>query len=448
MRFTSPSLAMSALLVIATFPAFSRAEAPATTDTSTKQSAAKPSPLLQALLQQPVPQDLVTPAAQPPRSPVVTTAVAPAVKSTPITSVPSLLKAEEAPSATPAWLAAWDDKPLLPPTIQAPDPQSEAPLGDINTVGPPQWRAETDAMLSGPIPIDLNRPAQLPGWVGSVDVSIVQPYIGSKISSGALLDGTFPGNPVTLPIGAMNFIGAPRVELGYRWPDGLGELRTSFQLINSSGNRMIPDLAPGATRALASRLQMNVFDLDYCFSEFNLGDIPVISPIVQIPGWLGLRRPPTIYQNDPLVMRMRFGARAASMFFDAQATGVQILNERMMSNFAGAGLHVAVEATKAMPWRPLSMYGKLDFGGILGPVRQRFLRTDALGNSAEANVHTSDGAPTFGLEWGLQFVPANFSNFRGALAYQYGQWWQFADTRDSTAIFQTNGVVLSGQWGF
>jgi len=361
---------------------------------------------------------------------------------------PPELKGTEYPVVPSAFLKALDDPTGLPPVAQNPGPPELPPLGDINTLPAPQWQMETEAMLSGPVPIGLGLPAQMPGWVGNIDVGIVQPYIGSKINSGTDLDGTFPGNPVALPIGALNFTATPRFEIGYRWPEGLGEIRGTYTRIQATGNRTIPDQLPGFTRALRTRLQMNVVDFDYCFSEFNLGDIPLIPTMAQTPGWLGLRRPPTIYQNDPLAIRFRLGGRAATMFLDAQATGAQVLNERMMNNFAGAGFHVAVEGTKAMPWRPLSLYGKLDFAGVLGTVQQNFERTDALGNSAQSAVDTEVGVPCFGMEWGLQYVPASISNFRASMSYQYGHWWQFADTDDSTAIFQTNGVLLSGQWGF
>jgi hypothetical protein len=193
---------------------------------------------------------------------------------------------------------------------------------------------------------------------------------------------------------------------------------------------------------------LNVVDFDYCFSEFNLGDIPVIPVGLQTPGWLGLRHPPNLYQQHPLVMRLRMGIRAASMFIDANATGTQIVNERMTNNFGGAGLHVALELTKAMPWRPLSMYTRFDFAGLLGSTNQTFQRTDALGASQATKVYVNQGVPCFGLEWGAQWVPCNHPNLRASLAYQYVQWWQFADTEDSTASLILNGVMLSGQWGF
>ncbi|HEX4132609.1 MAG TPA: hypothetical protein VHZ24_21430 [Pirellulales bacterium] len=326
-----------------------------------------------------------------------------------------------------------------------------APIVEPPVVPTPQWMAEGNALMRGPSPVNLNLPAQKPGWVASVEVAVLQPNITSTLDSGTLLDGTFPGSPVQLPVGAMNFTGAPKIELGYRWPDGLGEFRASYRYIGSIGSGTVLGATPADAERLRTRLSINVVDFDYCFSEFNPGDLPVILPVFEVPGWLGMRRPPKIYQRNPLVMRLRVGARTATMFFDSEATGTTI-SERMMNNFVGVGMHLGLEVTKAMPWRPLSMYGRADFSGVLGDTSQSFQRIVAGGPAAAAHVGgIPNGVPMFAVEAGLSYVPPRFNQrFRGTIAYQYEQWWNFADRTDEfgAATLQLSGVVVRGNWGF
>jgi hypothetical protein len=347
-------------------------------------------------------------------------------------------------------LVSWDD-----PVIGAPPETEITPegsLADSFEIPTPRWMQEAVGFSQGPIPVSLGRPGLDPGWIGSMEIDILQPRIASEINSGTQVAGTFPGNPIQLPVGNLNFTAAPRIEMGYRWPEGLGEFRLSYRRVQSTGSQTIADTAPGSTRSLATTLQINVVDFDYCFTElqpFNIPVIPVVGPLLKVPGRLGLRRPPQLIPGDPIVLRYRLGIRALTIYNESVATGALTLNERVMNNFGGVGLKSGIEISKAMPWRPLSLYAKGDFTFAVGGTNQAFSRTTALGASASAREFVNEGITMALAEAGVRWVPAPYRrNISMTLGYQFETWWNFADTADSTASLQLSGVALRGEWGF
>jgi hypothetical protein len=285
-----------------------------------------------------------------------------------------------------------------------------------------------------------------------MDVTLVLPHISSMLSSGTNLDAAFPGNPVQMPVAGLSITGAPRIELGYRFGQGLGEFRTTYRYLSTTGQTTIPGVTPAGDQQLKSNLTINVVNFDYAFTEFNPGDLPFVPSFLLVPGYLGLRREPAVYQDSPLSMRWLVGISAANVYFDSTSTGTTIVQQRAMNNFSGVGLHTGIEMTKALPWRPLSLYGRFDFTGLYGDTNQAFDRTTNTGVITSSSAWIGpfhNGAAIFGAELGASYVPDwGRQRLRLTTGYVYEQWWYLAETPDSTADIKLNGIMFRGQWGF
>jgi hypothetical protein len=290
------------------------------------------------------------------------------------------------------------------------------------------------------------------GWFGTVETAVVHPFVHSLLNSGTSL-GIF-ATPVQTPYAQGGVAAMPRVEVAYRWAQGLGEVRASFRFLSSSGTRtdgMFDAAGPGT---ITSRLDLDVFDLDFACTEFMPIRVPRINPLLLIPGHLGLNDHP---EDDPtfppLLMRWSAGARVANVYFDSQGTGA-LVSERIMNNFKGGGMHMAVEFTKAMPWNPLSAYLRIDGAGVLGNTSQTFSRTamtpggpTVSGSSGVSRLAL--GVPVLSVQAGMSWVPPwRERTIRVSGGYQYEQWWYLGQTSSSLAELTLQGMFLKGEVGF
>ena len=116
---------------------------------------------------------------------------------------------------------------------------------------------------------------------------------------------------------------APRFELGYRFPDGFGDLSASYRFLTSEGTGTAVN-ADGAFD-VRSRLDVNQLDFDYASARFSPG-----------PFW---------------DLKWRIGARLADVFFDSRV-GDGIFEEQAGNNFFGAGPHFALEAERRIGLLP------------------------------------------------------------------------------------------------
>src|SRR5205823_12173821 len=114
---------------------------------------------------------------------------------------------------------------------------------------------------------------------------------------------------VHLPTASLDWVAAPRIELGYRFAEGAGAVIASYYGVNTTGNALIADFDPLGAGALRSRLETNVVDLDYGNFQYALSQ-----------RWL---------------LFWRVGARLSHAYFDSQAAGA-ILEQRT-SNFYFGG---------------------------------------------------------------------------------------------------------------
>src|SRR5262245_37446062 len=78
--------------------------------------------------------------------------------------------------------------------------------------------------LLAPQPYEIGGPSAGPGWFSNVELGLVKPHIKSRVTSGTPLSDAF-ADPVQLPIAELNWTVAPRLEFGYRLPEGYGDIR-------------------------------------------------------------------------------------------------------------------------------------------------------------------------------------------------------------------------------
>ena len=79
-----------------------------------------------------------------------------------------------------------------------------------------------------------------------MDLGFFKPRLTNRVTSGTPIAPAFPA-PVEVPFAALDWTVSPRFELGYRLPDGDGELRLAYRLLASSGVDIVP-APPNAMR--------------------------------------------------------------------------------------------------------------------------------------------------------------------------------------------------------
>jgi hypothetical protein len=304
-------------------------------------------------------------------------------------------------------------------------------------------------------------PAVKLGWIGLVELDYVLPFVNNTVNSGDPNNGGIPvGNipqAIQVPNVQLPWTAVPRIDLGYRLEQGLGEFHAIFRSLNNSGTAAVANFDSAGAGVVSSRLNFNVLDLDYAYTEFNPGRLPRISPLLMIPGRLGLNLRP---EDDPYPtfrLKWAFGARMANVFFESQGAGRQILEQRMVNNFVGGGLHTSVDLTKPLPWRPgLAVYGRIEASGLFGATTQSFSQTEVLPNgtiaSGAVSTHDFDlGVPILDVSCGLSYTPPWRNKMLQLMTgYVYEQWWYLGDTGigNSNLGLTIQGVFFRCQFGY
>jgi hypothetical protein len=170
---------------------------------------------------------------------------------------------------------------------------------------------------------------------------------------------------------------------------------------------------------------------------------------------LGLNLHPE--DDDFLNFRMKWsvGARMANVFFDSRGAGGQILQERVTNNFAGGGMHAAVEFSKPLAWVPaFAWYARLEASGLIGDVTQSFTRTEAVpgGGTATGSARLpgfTTGVPVLDVYAGMSYVPGWGNNsLRVTSGYRFQQWWYIGQTASSEAELTLQGFFIRGEFGY
>ena len=349
-----------------------------------------------------------------------------------------------------------------PPTVSgAPEElPSPTPLQDRPTPfvlpPPPDYTAIDQGWIGSPL---LERPEAEPAGVFfNVESSVVWPHLRNELVGGtvtlAQTSGVDPSSSVGLPPGAgmpitgdiIHFPGnplnptvTPRFELGYRFPDGFGELKLSYRFLDSSGSDtlIVGDLGPASQKG---RLDVNFVDLDFGTRQFSLG------PLWEMRTAVGLRFA-TAYFNSQVsflkpvtVQESPFGTAPFTRLSQSEAVGNWYI-----------GAHAVLEVGRKL-WLPeLTLFSRLEGSGMYGRVRQTFKETfvEAPGFT-ETSVSSGVGTPLLATQVGFSYNVPNWNQCRFMIGYQFEMWWQFGRGNDdlSSGTLDDQGLFLRAELNF
>ncbi|HYV34784.1 MAG TPA: Lpg1974 family pore-forming outer membrane protein [Gemmataceae bacterium] len=272
-------------------------------------------------------------------------------------------------------------------------------------------------------PVTSPQPVFGPGGLyGSFEISLLFPDVHGSLSG--------PVNvffPHIITVGSSNFdtTGSPRVEVGYRLPEGA--VAVVYRSIVSQGGTNIANFDLLGAGFLHSRLNFNVVDIDYVSPEYNL-----------VPFWY---------------FSWRGGVRTAAAYYDNQITG-NLVQQHATNNFIGAGPHATVEFARSLDLVPgLAVVTKLDGAVLFGNVSQSFDETitfpmgPAFGDTTRFN-HTQT-VPVLTFDLGLSYTPPCMPNWsRFGFGYQYEYWWDVGTSGNSHSNFGGNALYFRGEFNF
>jgi hypothetical protein len=255
-------------------------------------------------------------------------------------------------------------------------------------------------------------------------VGLVKPHVKNRLQGAVPFPLFAAVADVHLPGAELDWTVAPRFDLGYRLPEGLGEFLLSYRFLVSEGAGVISDYDFLGDGALTSRLDLNAFDLDYACSAVPLG---------------------------PWDMKWRVGARLANIYFDSRAQG-GFLGQRTSNHFIGAGPHVGLDLWRHLDLAGLGLFARVEGALAIGRVRQGFEETflfddgSMLGNAA--TVCQSQAIPTLNVQLGLSWAPSTTRSLRFSTGYQYEHWWGVGRAGDSRGELWDQGVFFRGEFDF
>jgi hypothetical protein len=265
-----------------------------------------------------------------------------------------------------------------------------------------------------------------PGCFADFEVSFVEPRFGNRLIGQVPFFFGLVTSDVTVPGGALSWTAAPRVEVGYRFGQGCGEVILGYRSVVSETCDCDCELPPVRALELQSRLNLNVVDLDYGNHEYALG-----------PGW---------------DMKWRLGVRFADFFYDSTLNGL-FLEQRVSNQFIGAGPRVQLELWRRFHSFPVGLYARVEAAALLGRVSQdfeqtfKFLDVPILGGAASQSG--SQAVPVIRTQAGLTWSPGRFHDrLRLAGGYDFEQWWYLGRVDFSRGDLYLQGLFVRAEWAY
>jgi hypothetical protein len=310
--------------------------------------------------------------------------------------------------------------PVAPPPAAEPPPPGPIALPPL-TPPPP-----APLVYHDPLPSHdglLDGPTDPPGWFFGVEVSILKPHVNNSLT-GSVPFGSLGSDTVQLPTTRLDWVAAPRFELGYRFADGYGGVLVSYRTLNADGRATILDFDALGDAFLRSRLDMDVFDFDYVTPKCSL--------------W------------QRLELQGRFGVRLADVFFDSQAVG-QALEQRVSNHFIGAGPHAGLDVRYHFDVPGLALFARADAAVPIGRVHQDFEESFLLSDGSVVGSAASQGAtravPTLGAQLGVSWAPPG-TRLRLTTGYEFEYWWDVGHVADSRASLFDQGAFFRAEFRF
>jgi hypothetical protein len=336
---------------------------------------------------------------------------------------PIVMPAPAAPPAAAPTNSTGNETPFLTGLPNVPDVPSSlyAPATPTYTCSTPECPYfDCDQRLD---PFCLPQP----GWVADVEVDVNLPHVSNGVHDTVTLGGVT--SQVKLGTTRLDWTGSPRVELGYRLPDGFGEFDFSYRFIGSDGNGIVfgPGAAPDGPAAIHSRLDIQEAELSYASNE------------ISICSWWS---------------KWHFGLRGTDIFFDsradetkaAAALGSGIFERRMNNNYWGLGPSWTLDLERRIGDSAFTVVGRLDGAFFIGEDRQGFFEVANSGATAQTIRSNPQPAPTANWSLGVAWRPPSCQALRCFIGYQGEGWWQFGEifgaSSGSNAQIYTEGVLF------
>jgi hypothetical protein len=323
---------------------------------------------------------------------------------------------------------------IPPPVLGQPVPQSAAPGATLPPV-PPLPMAPVVAPPPAPVPApavvpdagrdgwaNIGLPSKPEGLFVDVEFDILKPSVKNQLSAPAAFpNGTM--TPVSVPQSSIDWTAAPRFELGYHLPDGLGDLLVGYNFLVSDGRDNQDALFGPAS--IKSRLDINQFDLDYATATY--------SPLPRYD------------------LKFRLGARLAAVYLDSTATGPFEI-QQASNYYVGAGPAATLDFERRFKEVPdLGLYLRLDGTALTGQARQKY-RADVLASDMDAyfEQQKTQTAEVLTIQAGFIYHPFGIGNdrLRFSGGYEYQHWWGIGKINGTDAEISAQGIFLRGEYDF
>ena len=232
-----------------------------------------------------------------------------------------------------------------------------------------------------------------------------------------------PGGPVNVAIpGAdLGFTVAPRLEIGYRLPDNVGQLSFAYRFIASEGTET--QTLNGENFDVKSRLNLNEFSFDYTTAAWSP------APRLNLEGWIG--------------------GRVDTIFYDTRATNT-VANVHESNYFVGAGPHIGGEVNQQLEFGDVCpacispLFGKVDGAALIGECQQEF----SANSPAFEPPRKSLTVETVQVQIGLAYTPPSIERLHFRLGYQFEEWFNLGNLNNSHMNLTTQGGFLGGEFDF
>jgi hypothetical protein len=343
----------------------------------------------------------------------------------PVSPLTSFAPSEAAPAVVPNSVMPSEPE-VLPGFPQTPDQPASlyAPMvASFSCDSPQSPYFDCDPRTDPPV---LPRP----GWFADVELGVLLPHIMNDTHQAVTVNGAT--SRVQLPGGTLDWTAAPRFEVGYRIPEGFGEIALAYRFLGSQGHSTVtgPFDAPDGPGNVLTRLSIQMADLDYASNELS------------ICSWW---------------MKWRIGLRGADVYFDSKVdesladaeAGSGVFERRTTNNFWGIGPHGSLELERRLTDWGLMVLGRVDGSILLGRVNQGFFETST--TKVGANFLTGQTLETEAMavpqlegNLGLGWRPASCPNVRMFAGYENEHWWDVGKIYNSgsNAQIYTNGLLL------
>jgi hypothetical protein len=313
-----------------------------------------------------------------------------------------------------------DSTVLPPPSGDEPAPSSvPAPAIVLPNTGP------FAPPPASPPPSFENLWGQLLDWMSARtffadhELDIAKPHLNAALVGPAIFPGGFT-TTVHPPTATLNWVAIPRLEVGWFLPPSFGYFAFSYRGFADDGRQIVTAL-DGVPYALRTRLDLNQIAFDWGLTPYSFA-----------PRWF---------------VSGRIGMAAADVYFDNVAVSAPQTQDAS-NDYYGAGPHLRLDVWREFNLLPgLALFAEPDLMVLVGRIQQHYRESDVVDGSTLAGsffVRRTQTVPVFTLRTGLSYTPANLSQWRFMVGYEFEDWWSVGKVPEqaSRGQFDTNGIFL------